>query len=172
MIEMKFVPEDSPTLLQPSEEFDFANPPFDAKEFADSLYTKMAESDGLGLSACQVGHNYRVFALRNDENPTVMFNPKIVDVSEKYVTMKEGCLSFPLLFLGVKRPDYVRVRYQKSDGTTDTATMIGLSARIVLHEYDHLEGKLFTQKASSFESQRAMRKRAILKRKVKKIYTK
>jgi peptide deformylase len=115
----------------------------------------------------QVGHPYRVFAMRNDKDPIVLFNPRIVFQSENILSMKEGCLSFPLLFLSVKRPDSIRIRYQTWENTTDTSTFIGMTARVALHEYDHLEGKLFTQVASSFEVERSKRKRMILQRKVK-----
>lgn len=168
MIEMKLIPETSPVLLKPCVDFDFNNPPFDPKEFADNLYEVMVKNDGLGLSANQVGHSYRVFAMRTTE-PVVLFNPKIVDVSEKMVVMKEGCLSFPLLYLNVKRPDYVRIRYQDHTGEMKTEVYIGMTARVALHEYDHLEGKVFTSTASSFETNRAMRKRMILQRRVKGI---
>ena len=169
MNEMKLIPETSPILLQKCENFDFDNPPHDPESFALNLYNTMIRNDGLGLSACQVGYPYRVFAMRtNSENPLVLFNPRIVDVSEKLVSMKEGCLSFPLLYLNVKRPDYVRVRYQEFTGQTITDVFIGMSARVVLHEYDHLEGKVFTSVASSFETQRAIRKRMILQRKVRR----
>ena len=167
MIEMKLIPETSPMLLEECKLFDFLNPPYDPKEFAESLYNMMARHDGLGLSANQVGFPYRVFAMRNDSDPIVLFNPRIVFESEKLISMKEGCLSFPLLFLSVKRPDSIRIRYQTWEGTTDTSTFIGMSARVALHEYDHLKGKLFTQAASSFETERAKRKRMILQRKVK-----
>jgi peptide deformylase len=83
--------------------------------------------------------------------------------------MKEGCLSFPLLYLSVKRPDKIRLRHQFYDGQTTTQQFIGMTARIVLHEYDHMEGKVFTQTASSFEKDRALRKRMILKRKVNRV---
>jgi peptide deformylase len=168
MIEMKLIPETSSVLLKPCVEFDFNNPPFDPKEFADSLYETMVKNDGLGLSANQVGHSYRVFAMRSDP-AIVLFNPKIVDISNKVVSMKEGCLSFPLLYLNVKRPDYVRIRFQDYTGETKTEIFIGMTARVALHEYDHLEGKIFTQIASSFESQRAMRKRMILQRRVRRV---
>jgi peptide deformylase len=167
MIEMKLIPETSPVLLQHCEEFDFNNPPFDPKEFADSLYETMVKNDGLGLSANQVGHSLRVFAMRSDP-AIVVFNPKIVDSSSNLVNMKEGCLSFPLLYLNVKRPDRVRVRYQDHTGETKTESFIGMSARVFLHEYDHLEGKLFTSAVSSFETQRALRKRMILNRRVRR----
>jgi peptide deformylase len=168
MIDMKLIPENSSMLLKPSMEFNFLNPPFDPKEFAESLYNTMARYDGLGLSAVQVGYPYRVFAMRNDKDPIVLFNPRIVFHSSTILSMKEGCLSFPLLFLNVKRPDSIRVRYQTWENIIDTSTFIGMSARIALHEYDHLDGKLFTQVASSFEVEQSKRKRMILQRKVKR----
>ena len=166
---MKLVNETDPILNQVCQDYDFENPPFEnTEQFAVDLYNAMVKNDGLGLSACQVGYPYRVFAMRtNTENPLVLFNPRIVDVSENLVSMKEGCLSFPLLYLNVKRPDRVRIRYQEFTGQTITDTFIGMSARVALHEYDHLEGKVFTQVASNFETQRALRKRMILKRKIK-----
>ena len=165
---LEFVPETSPILMQECKEFDFNNPPFDPKEFVQALHDKMVKSDGLGLSANQVGQPYRVFVMRTDEKPYAVFNPKVVDVSDKELTMKEGCLSFPLLYLNVKRPDSVRIRFQNEDGETRTEKFIGMTARIALHEFDHMLGKVYTEKASAFETQRAIRKRSILKRKAKK----
>jgi peptide deformylase len=166
---LEFVPETSPILMQECKEFDFNNPPFDPKEFAQALHNKMIKSDGLGLSANQVGQPYRVFVMRTDEKPYAVFNPRVVDVSDKELSMKEGCLSFPLLYLNVKRPDSVRIRFQDETGETRTEKFSGMTARIVLHEFDHMLGKVYTQKASAFETQRAMRKRTILKRKAKRI---
>ena len=165
---VEFVPETSPILLHECGEFDFDNPPCDPKELAQALHDKMLKSDGLGLSANQVGLPYRVFVMRTGEKPYAVFNPKVVDVSEKELSMKEGCLSFPLLYLSVKRPDSVRIRFQDETGEMRTEQFIGMTARIA-HEFDHMLGKVYTQKASEFESQRAMRKRMILKRKVKRI---
>ena len=166
---LEFVPETSPVLLQECKEFDFNNPPFDPKEFAQALHDKMVRSDGLGLSANQVGQPYRVFVMRTDEKPYAVFNPRVVNVSDKELIMKEGCLSFPLLYLNVKRPDSIRIRFQDENGKTRTEKFIGMTARIALHEFDHMLGKVYTQKASQYETQRALRKRMILKRKVKRI---
>jgi len=168
MIEMKYVPEDSEILLTECKDFDFTNPPHDPKELAQALHDTMVKSDGLGLSANQVGIPYKVFVMRTGDEPFAMFNPKIVDMSNKEISMKEGCLSFPLLYLNVKRPDAVRIRFQNEHGETNTERFIGMTARIALHEFDHMLGKVYTQKASQFETQRALRKRMILKRKVKK----
>ena len=114
---LEFVPETSPVLLQECKEFNFDNPPFDPKEFAQALHDKMIKSDGLGLSANQVGQPYRVFVMRTGNEPYAVFNPRVVDVSDKELTMKEGCLSFPLLYLNVKRPDSIRIRFQDETNT-------------------------------------------------------
>jgi len=160
--------ETAPILRQPCEEFDFSNPPCNPIQFAKDLNETMIFLDGLGLSANQVGYNYRVFVIRIENNePFALFNPKIVSTSDNIITMKEGCLSFPLLFLNVKRPDALRVRFTNQYGETNTQRFIGMSARVVLHEYDHMEGKVFTQAASKFEAQRALRKRMILRRRIR-----
>ena len=165
---LELVSESATVLHEECLEFDFANPPYDPKELTQALHDKMVSQDGLGLSANQVGIPYRVFVMRTGEEPFAIFNPKVVDISDREISMKEGCLSFPLLYLSVKRPDFVRIRFQDENGETRTEKFIGMTARIALHEFDHMLGKVYTQKASAFESQRAMRKRMILKRKVKK----
>ena len=165
---LELVPESATVLHEECLQFDFANPPYDPKELAQALHDKMVSQDGLGLSANQVGIPYRVFVMRTGDEPFAIFNPKVVDVSDKEIPMKEGCLSYPLLFLSVKRPDSVRIRFQNEEGETRTEKFIGMTARIAQHEFDHMLGKVYTQKASSFEAHRAMRKRMILKRKVRK----
>ncbi len=171
MIELKelhLIPETSGILTQMQGEFDFNNPVYDPKELAYKLNDCMIKNNGLGLSACQVGIPFKVFVMRvNDPEPLALFNPRIVNVSENEVSMKEGCLSYPLLYMNVKRPDAVRIRFQTADGETKTQQFIGMSARVSLHEMDHMEGITYTNRASSFELQRATRKRMILKRKVK-----
>lgn len=165
---MNLVSELDKGLYQPCQEFDFTNPPFDAKEFAQQLYQNMTHHNGLGLSANQVGVPYRIFAIRIDTDPLVVFNPKIVDQSENEILLDEGCLSFPLLYMKVKRPDWVRIRFQTHDGETHTELYGGMTARVILHEYDHMDGITFKQRASKFALDRATRKQMILKRAHKK----
>lgn len=165
---LELVKEDAPILKQACEDFDFSNPPCDPIELAKNLNETMIAKDGLGLSANQVGLPYRVFVIRIEKDePFPIFNPKILTTSDKMISMKEGCLSFPLLYMSIKRPDSVRIRFTDQYGETSTHRFIGMTARVVLHEYDHMEGKLFTEIASKFESNRALRKRGILKRRVK-----
>ena len=166
MNDLILVPETNDILKRATVPFDFRNPPIDPRVLSDQLHECMVKNKGLGLSAPQVGLQYKVFAIHvSDTDPFVMFNPKIVNVSEKEIGMKEGCLSFPLLFMNVKRPDSVRIRYQNFEGEVETKQFIGMTARIVLHEMDHMDGITFLNRASSFELQRATRKRGILKRK-------
>lgn len=168
MNELQLIPETSEILKSAQENFDFSNPPYEPYEFAAKLHNLMIKENGLGLSACQVGIPYRAFAMRvTGDEPYVLFNPKIVNQSDNLVSMKEGCLSFPLLFMNIKRPDAVRIRYQTYTGETKTQQFIGMSARVALHEMDHMDGITYMNRASSFELQRAMRKRMIYKRKAK-----
>jgi peptide deformylase len=166
--ELELIPETSGILKQTQGEFDFRSPVYDPKDLAYKLNECMIKNNGLGLSACQVGIPFKVFVMRVDgEEPFALFNPRIVSVSEKDIIMKEGCLSFPLLYMNIRRPDAVRIRFQTADGETKTQQFIGMSARVALHEMDHMNGITFVNLASSFERQRATRKRMILKRKVK-----
>lgn len=166
--QLQLIPEDSGILKQLQGDFDFSDPLYDPKDFAIKLNDCMKRNNGLGLSACQVGLPFRVFVMRVDnEEPFALFNPKIVSQSDNLISMKEGCLSFPLLYMNVKRPDAVRIRYQTYTGETKTQQFIGMSARVALHEMDHMEGITYLNRATSFELQRATRKRMILKRKVK-----
>lgn len=166
--ELQLVSETSEVLKKTQDEFDFGKPPCDPKDLAFKLDECMRKNNGLGLSACQVGIPYRVFVLRIDgHGPVALFNPRIVNQSDNLISMKEGCLSFPLLYMNVKRPDAVRIRYQTYEGETKTQQLIGMSARVALHEMDHMDGITYMNRATPFELQRATRKRMILKRKVK-----
>lgn len=168
-MKLNLVKETDPILFKECNDFDFENPETDPVELAKNLNETMIHYKGLGLSANQVGLPYKVFVVRvEDETPCAFFNPRVVDISENKVSMQEGCLSFPLLFLKVKRPDSVKVRYEDENGNTMTNTFKGMTARVVLHEYDHLKGQVFTNVAHRFESERALRKRMILRRKLKK----
>lgn len=168
MNELILVPETNDILKRSTVQFDFKSPDIDPRMLAVRLHECMIKNKGLGLSAPQVGLQYKVFAMRvSDTEPFVLFNPKIVNTSDKIVSMKEGCLSYPLLYMNVKRPDSVRVRFQHWNGETETKQFIGMTARIVLHEMDHMDGITYLNRASSFELQRATRKRMLLKRKVK-----
>ena len=96
------------------------------------------------------------------------FNPKITAMSEETVHMSEGCLSFPLLELKITRPSGIVVEYQDYNGEVKKANYVGVSARCFLHELDHMNGIVYTDKAKPLALQVAKKKRQKMKHLVKR----
>lgn len=146
----ELVQSDHPLLRTKLEAFDFSNPPIDPVELSKILAEAMLKNNGLGLSANQLGLPYRVFVIAN--NPIMAcFNPRIIDESAtNEILLEEGCLSFPYLFLKVKRPRAIKVRYTMPNGQTVTEKFDGMTARIFQHEYDHMEGIVYTTKVNQY----------------------
>ena len=122
------------------------------KSLVDNMFESMYEAGGIGLAAPQVGESIRVFIVgipvkdsdRYDEY--VFINPSIVCKKGKKVEMEEGCLSFPGIHGRVLRPECVDIRYMNMKGKIISDEYNGLLARVVQHEYDHLNGILFIDK--------------------------
>lgn len=151
---LDLVDKNDPILKQSLEKFDFRNPPVNPHELADNLYETMLHNRGIGLSANQCGLPYRVFVISS--NPRIIcFNPVIVDTSDDKVTLIEGCLSYPEYYVKVARPSGVRVRYADADGQIHTRVLHGLPARVFQHEYDHMEGINFKQRANKYHLEQA-----------------
>ena len=113
------------------------------------LIDNMIHHNGIGISANQIGIWERAFAMVRDlENNEVMvcFNPRIIKSYTEEVEMEEGCLSYPELFLKIKRPDKIIVKYEDEDKKTHKLKLQGLASRVFQHEYDHMEGIDFTQR--------------------------
>ena len=113
------------------------------------LIDNMIHHEGIGISANQIGIWERAFAMVRDlENSEVMvcFNPRIVKSYAEEVEMEEGCLSYPDLFLKIKRPDKIVVKYEDEDKKLHKIKLEGLASRVFQHEYDHMEGIDFTQR--------------------------
>jgi peptide deformylase len=155
---MELVKHNDPILKTPCQQFNFQDPPFDQIEFAKELVECMYENNGLGLAANQVGVPYRIFAMRGNPQNFVCFNPRIVQSSAEEASLEESCLSFPGLVVKVKRPLSVRVRFQTPNGDTRTEAFVGISSRVFQHEMDHIEGKLYFNRASRYHREVAMKK--------------
>lgn len=137
--------------------FDFNNPPNSPTEIANLLARAVLTYGGIGLSANQLGLNHRAFVVK--ASPIIAcFNPRVVATSSTDVLMEEGCLSYPGLIIKIKRPDSCRVRYVQPNGETITRDLEGLSARIFMHETDHLNGITILDRASRFHKDQALRK--------------
>ena len=113
------------------------------------LIDNMIHHNGIGISANQIGIWERAFAMVRDlEHQEVMvcFNPRIIKSYTEEVEMEEGCLSYPELFLKIKRPDKIVVKYEDEDKKLHKIKLEGLASRVFQHEYDHMEGIDFTQR--------------------------
>ena len=156
-------PTDPRLLMQVAPFIDDTLKEFDFKDRVDLskvMYNTMAKYGGLGLAANQVGLPYRMFIMGG--HPSIeqgkirsIFNPLINDVSKETVNMKEGCLSFPFLFLMINRPKWVSVKYTDQHGKEIEETLHGMSARIFQHENEHMNGYLFTDLVSKLKLDRA-----------------
>ncbi len=135
----------------------------DAERLEQTMCEFMVANHGIGLAANQIGITKRVFVMGSNNiegfpKPFALFNPKLLEASKEEDLYKEGCLSYPGLFLTIKRPSVIRVEYQDSKGNTHEVAMSGLVARCFQHELEHLDGICFVDKVSSMKLQLAMKK--------------
>jgi peptide deformylase len=115
------------------------------RDLCDSMYAE----NGLGMAALQLGDNRRMFVVepklagRTEADPPLCFiNPEVVFTSDEQQDTEEGCLSFPDIYVKVKRPMRAKVRATDIDGNLFEVEGEALMARCLLHEFDHLTGKL------------------------------
>jgi peptide deformylase len=132
---------------------------FDAKlvKLVDEMLVAMESDKGVGLAAPQVGLSLRVFVTEVDgDKKRVFVNPEIVATSLELVEYEEGCLSFPGLFFMVKRPASLRIQAFNEKGKPFTLEAEEFLARVILHENDHLDGKLFIDRITPLKRERAL----------------
>jgi peptide deformylase len=164
-MELNLLKENDPKLSEISEEWNFRIDG-DPSELVKEMAKVMFLHGGIGLAAPQCGVLKRIFIMGNPEELIACINPKVVALSEEREMSQEGCLSFPDLWINVKRPGKAKVTYQTVSGEEVEAELDGLHARVFLHEFDHLMGVTFDQRASNLGLQMAKDRR---KKKIKKI---
>ena len=149
------------------------------RRLVDDMFETMYRAEGVGLAAPQVDRSIRLFVI--DPAPfarweeldqqereqlrkakMAFINPQLVEESGDEWTFEEGCLSIPGINEKVKRPKRITLRYTDIEGNEHTETFDGLLARVIQHEYDHIEGILFTDRLSPL-------KRKLLAKKLDKI---
>jgi len=138
------------------------------RNLGQAMIESMTESQGLGIAAPQVGELKRIIAVhlvkersseeKSKELPQVFINPKIIKKSKKTVIDEEGCLSFPGLFLKIKRAEEVEVEALDKEGEKVQIKAEGLPARIFQHEIDHLDGVLFIDKIGFWQKLKIRKK--------------
>ncbi len=142
-LDLKIVGENC--LTQPS--ITINNITEDIINLSNIMKRKMVEWGGVGLAAPQVGHNIRLIIIRLGTGKVQeMINPRISWTSDNRVSIKEGCLSIPGKSIWIERPSKVRVKFQTIEGEFKYWCLSKMDARVLLHEYDHLEGILMTER--------------------------
>lgn len=144
-------------LETPTSSFDSVEPEY-RMMISQHMKKIMEQHRGIGLSANQINLDVAVLVQMIDQDAIAMFNPEILEISDYKVLMTEGCLSDPGLYLKISRPTQVKVRWEDESGELDEAVLNGLNARVFLHEYDHLQGILFTDRVGRVKLDNARKK--------------
>ncbi len=127
----------------------------EVRDLIEEMKEILEEADGVGLAAPQIGVSKQVFVVKDGHHYYGFMNPEIVERSEETITTKEGCLSFPGLWIDVERSRKVKVEALTEDGDRMLLEAEGTGAVVFQHEIDHLFGNLFIDKLSGFKKIKA-----------------
>jgi len=170
---MSLVKGTDPRLLTVCKAVDFNELETDPYILVEMLQAMRIQGGGIGFSAPQMGWDIRLIVIGSpagapsEENPEgdlnerdsefdqCFFNPEITEYSDKEVYMVEGCLSFPNLFIKIKRPEWIEVKWQTEEGSDVHEKCGGLTARVIQHEVDHLDGILYQTRANRYHLEKA-----------------
>ena len=167
---LNLVEPDNEVMRAPPALYDFTNEGESAPGISTVLFERMKLLGGVGLSANQVGLDLRVFVMGLGETKIAVFNPEIIEYSDIEELFNEGCLSYPGIMLGIKRPTKIKAKYQDETGQIIEQEFNGLTARIFQHEYDHMNGTDYTDRVSKFKLDYAKKKFENKRKKIIKKY--
>ena len=143
---LKIIQESDPVLRKKAEPIKDPKAPEIQKLIADMILT-MKAANGIGLAAPQIGKSLRIFTAQVEDKIYVFINPEVKNFSNNRVPFEEGCLSVPKIWGPVVRPKKLTIKALDEDGKPIKIRAKGLLARVIQHEMDHLDGKLFIDKA-------------------------
>ena len=146
-LEVKIYPD--PVLRKKAEEVKELTE--EIKNLGWDMVETLEVNDGVGLAAPQVGVSKRVIIVQTEKGPVILVNPKIIKKSREKETMEEGCLSLPGIWLKIKRAKKVEAVAIDKEGKKIKINTEGLSARILQHEIDHLNGILIIDRINLFQ---------------------
>ena len=134
---------------------------FSWNEIFQKMLDIIKQESGIGLAGPQIALMERVFVVNTGEDvPRIFINPSIIETSEEAAKYEEGCLSVPKIWANVIRPKKVKVQAWNEKGRPFTLEAEGMLARVILHEYDHLEGVLFLDRLPESKRKRLLDKLA------------
>ena len=156
---MKLVYYPDPFLNKQVKDVDLDNPGFDPVELKKEMIDFMLANNGIGLSANQVGLDAQVFVMGDSvENSTICINPTVLQYTEETIDDVEGCLSFPNVYVKIKRPKEILAEWYDENLEKQTVKIEGYSAKCYLHEWDHLQGITFKDRVSKLKWNMAEKK--------------
>ena len=156
---MKLVYYPDPFLNKQVKDVDLDNPGFDPVELKKEMIDFMLANNGIGLSANQVGLDAQVFVMGDSvENSTICINPTVLQYTEETIDDVEGCLSFPNVYVKIKRPKEILAEWYNENLEKQTVKIEGYSAKCYLHEWDHLQGITFKDRVSKLKWNMAEKK--------------
>ncbi len=158
---MKLVKYPDPFLREKMPEFNFDNPAYDPIQLEKDMIELMFKENGMGLSANQAGIRARVFVIGHKNLPEqarAFFNPMVAAHVDELEDLEEGCLSFPGVYVNVKRPKKIQAKWQNSQGQWEEGIFEGYDCKCFLHELDHLEGIVYQDRVSTLKWAMALKK--------------
>jgi len=156
---MKLIKYPNEMLAREVKDVDLENPGFDPVELKAEMVKFMIDNNGIGLAANQIGLDAKVFVMGDSvENSTICINPTVLQYTEETQNDIEGCLSFPNVYVKIKRPTEILAEWYNENLEKQTVKIDGYSAKCYLHELDHLLGITMKDRASRLKWNMAEKK--------------
>jgi peptide deformylase len=156
---MKLIKYPNEMLAREVKDVDLENPGFDPVELKAEMVKFMIDNNGIGLAANQIGLDAKVFVMGDSvENSTICINPTVLQYTEETQNDIEGCLSFPNVYVKIKRPTEILAEWYNENLQKQTVKIDGYSAKCYLHELDHLLGITMKDRTSTLKWNMAEKK--------------
>ena len=156
---MKLIKYPNEILAREVKDVDLENPGFDPVELKAEMVKFMIDNNGIGLAANQIGLDAKVFVMGDSvENSTICINPTVLQYTEETQNDIEGCLSFPNVYVKIKRPTEILAEWYNENLEKQTVKIEGYSAKCYLHELDHVLGITMKDRASKLKWNMATKK--------------
>ena len=151
---------DDPLLRTHLRKFDFDGD-MDAHTLVDMMHMIREKNGGIGLAANQIGINAQVLIVGTADWRQEFINPESVELHGEMIYLEEGCLSFPELYVKIKRPKGITLTYFDANGTIHNNSFDGMTSRVIQHELDHLKGITFEAIANPYHLEKAKKRREV-----------